>query len=98
MYAAPWKSGASAPRKARLKSNFVIPNRAKGPVRNLLLTFAVTTQPTLSTPSFIPPPTSRSTTAHTYCFKIQLAIFSSATGDMVSSISEYSAGAPVFAV
>lgn len=33
-----------------------------------------------------------------YCFRIQLAILSSATGEMVSSISAYSLGAPVLAV
>ena len=33
-----------------------------------------------------------------YRFKIQLEIFSSATGDIVSSICAYSAGDPVFAV
>jgi hypothetical protein len=33
-----------------------------------------------------------------YCFEIQLDIFSSATGDMVSSMPAYSAGQPVFAV
>jgi hypothetical protein len=33
-----------------------------------------------------------------YCFRIQFETFSSATGDIVSSICAYSAGAPVFAV
>jgi hypothetical protein len=33
-----------------------------------------------------------------YCFRIHVDILWSATGDMVSSISAYSAGAPVLAV
>jgi len=42
----PWKSGRfSAPRKSHPKLTFVIPNGAKGPVRNLLSTFAATAPP-----------------------------------------------------
>lgn len=40
----------------------------------------------------------RAYSALRYCFKIQLDTFSSATGDIVSSICAYSAGEPVFAV
>ena len=35
---------------------------------------------------------------HNYCCRIQLAILSSATGEIVSSICAYSDGDPVFAV